>query len=104
MFIGQNLHKKHIKELFTLINPQPDNQDELKKVFGNLEKNIWIDTEDIQINPDQKFYILGLAPNAARLSVRFFSTKIHLEKFLIIFKNITSEWRLYNLHGKIEFI
>ena len=60
------------KNFFTLINPQPDNQDELKKVFGNLEKNIWIDTEDIQINPDQKFYILGLAPNAARLSVRFF--------------------------------
>lgn len=28
--------------------------------------------EDVTIDPDEPFYILGLAPNAARLSVRFF--------------------------------
>ena len=72
VFWAESAQETYQRTFFTLINPQPDNQDELKKVFGNLEKNIWIDTEDIQINPDQKFYILGLAPNAARLSVRFF--------------------------------
>lgn len=72
VYWAESAQETYQRTFFTLINPQPDNQDELKKVFGNLEKNIWIDTEDIQINPDQKFYILGLAPNAARLSVRFF--------------------------------
>lgn len=72
VYWAESAQETYQRTFFTLINPQPDNQDELKKVFGNLEKNIWIDTEDIQINPNQKFYILGLAPNAARLSVRFF--------------------------------
>lgn len=31
-----------------------------------------IDWAGVPLNPDNKFYILGLAPNAARLSVRFF--------------------------------
>ena len=69
---AESAEEKYQKTFFSMLNPQPDNQRELKKVFGNLEKNGWVDTEDIKLNPDQKFYILGLAPNAARLSVRFF--------------------------------
>ena len=31
-----------------------------------------MDWQDYRLDPDTRFYILGLAPNAARLSVRFF--------------------------------
>ncbi len=31
-----------------------------------------VDWRDDRLNPDTRFYVLGLAPNAARLSVRFF--------------------------------
>lgn len=54
------------------LNPKVDNQDEMKKVFGNLEHRLRVDLDDIQLNFEQNFYILCLAPNAARLSVRFF--------------------------------
>lgn len=49
-----------------------DNQEAIRNVFENLRKNRKIILEDIELDPEQKFYILGLAPNAARLSVRFF--------------------------------
>lgn len=55
-----------------LMEPEEDNQEVLKGIFSNLQEGRSIDIEGIQINPEQKFYILGLAPNAARLSVRFF--------------------------------
>lgn len=52
--------------------PEPDNQEELKGLFENLKRQGVIRVNDISLNPDQRFYILCLAPNAARLSVRFF--------------------------------
>ena len=44
----------------------------LEGVFQALKQGKAIDIEDIAINPSEKFYILGLGPNAARLSVQFF--------------------------------
>lgn len=55
-----------------VINPKEDNQDILKNIFSNLQEGREIDIDGICLNAEQKFYILGLAPNAARLSVRFF--------------------------------
>lgn len=65
--------KKEYQDMFSLmLNPQLDNQEETKKLFGNLQRGIRVDLEDIKLNMEQRFYILCLAPNAARLSVRFF--------------------------------
>lgn len=55
-----------------VMKPDHDNQREIQKLFEDLKKQNYIDLDDIEIDPEQKFYILGLAPNAARLSVRFF--------------------------------
>lgn len=44
----------------------------IKEVFGKLATGMPIEQTDNTIDPDTRFYILGLAPNAARLSVRFF--------------------------------
>lgn len=54
------------------IEPPKDNQEEIKNVFENLKMQKAIVIDDIVLDESQKFYILGLAPNAARLSVRFF--------------------------------
>lgn len=71
------------------LNPQTDNQEEMKKVFGNLQRGLRVDLEDIQLNPDQNFYILCLAPNAARLSVRFF----YQNSFGMIMKNLAAHYK-----------
>lgn len=59
---------------FAASEPSIDNQELVKGVFENLEKGKAVDVDGIEenINLEQKFYILGLSPNAARLSVRFF--------------------------------
>ena len=47
-------------------------EEELFTALGELESGRKTELNQITLNPDEHFYILGLAPNAARLSVRFF--------------------------------
>ena len=44
----------------------------LAGMLENLSKGIPVQYEETRLDPDMDFYILGLSPNAARLSVRFF--------------------------------
>lgn len=57
-----------------VMEPTQDNQDIVDGVFKNLQKGWAVDTDEVEkeLNMDQKFCILGLAPNAARIAVRFF--------------------------------
>ncbi|NLT63113.1 MAG: type I-C CRISPR-associated protein Cas8c/Csd1 [Clostridiales bacterium] len=75
-----------------------DIDDFMKKIVqGNS-----INWSGIPLNPDNKFYILGLAPNAARLSVRFFLVdsfgnfvrhlKEHYDRLEIVSDN-RSKWK-----------
>lgn len=50
----------------------PYNEHELRSMIQNLCKGQAVTYEKTLLDPDMDFYILGLAPNAARLSVRFF--------------------------------
>ena len=72
VFWAESGKEEYQKTFLSWMNPQPDNQKEMRKVFGNLEKGLWVDLDDINLDPNQPFCILCLAPNAARLSVRFF--------------------------------
>ena len=45
---------------------------ELRGMVGQLLRGNSISFDETLLDPDRPFYILGLAPNAARLSVRFF--------------------------------
>lgn len=45
---------------------------ELDDVLTHVKEGEPADISGITVNPDEPFYILGLAPNAARISVRFF--------------------------------
>ena len=50
----------------------PYNERELHTMIQDLCKGQAVTYEETLLDPDMDFYILGLAPNAARLSVRFF--------------------------------
>lgn len=45
---------------------------DLERIITNIQGGIPADLENVVIDPQEPFYILGLSPNAARLSVRFF--------------------------------
>ena len=72
VFWAESGKEEYQQTFLSWMNPKADNQNEMKKVFGNLSQGLRVDWEDIHLDPDQPFYILCLAPNAARLSVRFF--------------------------------
>lgn len=65
--------KKEYQDVFSfLITPQISNQKMIHDIFEKLHSYKFINLNGVQLDKDQKFYILSLAPNAARLSVRFF--------------------------------
>ena len=45
---------------------------DLKSIMEKLASGRAADWDGLPLNPDNRFYVLGLAPNAARVSVRFF--------------------------------
>lgn len=47
-------------------------EDTVKTVLEKILQGVAVDVDGITLSPDELFYVLGLAPNAARLSVRFF--------------------------------
>jgi len=47
-------------------------EEELSGIVEKIVNGETADYNEIPIKPDNRFYILGIAPNAARLSVRFF--------------------------------
>lgn len=85
------------------MEPTEDNQEVLRGIFSNLQEGRGIDVDGIQVNPEQKFYILGLAPNAARLSARFF----YQNHFGTILSNIKKHYEQMEIvrpnWDKIEF-
>ncbi len=74
VFWSESAEEEYTRTFKAFLEPQESNQEILKSVFENLRKGNTIDVEGVQLNPEEPFYILGLAPNAARLSVRFFYT------------------------------
>lgn len=71
------------------MEPPVDNQEELKGLFERIQEGKPIIIKGNELNPEQRFYILGLAPNAARLSVRFF----YENSFGKILKNISEHYK-----------
>ena len=62
------------EDFFADIMTPPDDEQQSQKVFGILEqiaKGRPLQEIAPDLSPDTRFYILGLAPNAARISIRF---------------------------------
>jgi CRISPR-associated protein Csd1 len=47
-------------------------ENDVRSAVSQLSKGRRIEWDETSLDPDMRFYVLGLAPNAARLSVRFF--------------------------------
>lgn len=72
VFWAESGKESYQKTFLSLMDPPKDNQKEIRRFFENLTLKRSIKLDDFELNPEQRFYILGLSPNAARLSVRFF--------------------------------
>lgn len=66
---GQKVYQDFLME--ALYNDEPTEQD-IRNTLFRLAEGLPVNWQEQCLHPDTHFYILGLAPNAARLSVRFF--------------------------------
>lgn len=64
-------------------------QTEVQDMLKQLAEGNAVDFDETKLDPQKPFYILGLSPNAARLSVRFFQRNA----FGAILKNIQKHYR-----------
>ena len=72
VYWAESAREEYQDAFFASVDPKPDNQEIVRGIFENLKKQREVRFGDITLDPEQNFYILALAPNAARLSVRFF--------------------------------
>ncbi len=63
---------QNLMDCFAFDAPSDYSEADLIQLVKQLCAGQQVIFENNRLNPDMKFYILGLAPNAARLSVRFF--------------------------------
>lgn len=61
---------------------------DIRSALKSLTSGKPVDLQDMHFGPDTHFYILGLAPNAARLSVRFFWQ----DTFMTLAKNVNAHY------------
>ena len=88
IFWAESAEEGYQAAFFDSVAPKPDNQEEIRGIFENLKMNRAVQIGNVTLNPEQQFYILALAPNAARLSVRFF----YQNSFGNILKNLSEHY------------
>ena len=88
VFWAESAEEEYQAAFFGAADPKPDNQEEIKGIFDNLKRGMPVSIGNFTLDPDQRFYILSLAPNAARLSVRFF----YQDSFGNILKNLSAHY------------
>ena len=111
VFWAENGNEAYQDTFSFVMNPHTDNEEQIQKVFDALKKSRYIDINDIKIDLEQNFYILCLAPNAARLSVRFFyqntfgdilsNVDEHYKRMEII-KPSWEEQKYLSIHGMLR--
>jgi CRISPR-associated protein Csd1 len=75
VFWAQSAEPLYQQVYMNFLNPSGTGENREQTVKAVLEKilqGVVADVDGITLSPDEPFYVLGLAPNAARLSVRFF--------------------------------
>ncbi len=79
-----------------MMDPKPETQDILNDILKRLQRRESVDPKDIRnkLSLSERFYVLGLAPNAARLSVRFY----YQDSFGNILKNLETHYENLNIH------
>lgn len=67
---GENAYSDFFGTLLGDMDESDD--DKLAKVMNKIARGEKCAYEDVELKPETRFYVLGLSPNAARISVRFF--------------------------------
>ena len=67
---GENAYSHFFGTLLGDMDEADD--DKLAKVMSKIVRGEKCAYEDVELKPETRFYVLGLSPNAARISVRFF--------------------------------
>lgn len=93
VFWAESGKKRYQKSFFSMAMPQKGNQIMLKNLFDSLKEDTKIYLDEEEIDPNQQFYILAVAPNAARISVRFFYENL----FGNIIRNIRNHYDRLNI-------
>lgn len=73
--------------------PEGLTDNDLRSALRNLAQGL--PCEELSLDPNRPFYILGLAPNAARLSVRFF----YRDSFGTLMKNVNDHYQRMEIVG-----
>lgn len=73
--------------------PEGLSDSSLRSALKNLAQGL--PCEELALDPDRPFYILGLAPNAARISVRFF----YRDSFGKLMKNVNDHHKRMEIAG-----
>lgn len=89
VFWAEDGEETYQESFLSWLNPKENNQEEMKKLFGNLQQGRYVEVSDIRLDLKKNFYILCLSPNAARLSVRFF----YQNSFGNIIRNLSSHYK-----------
>lgn len=79
--------------LFGDSQPEQIRTDDLRSAVDRLTQGL--PCEELKLDPSRRFYILGLAPNAARLSVRFF----YNSSFGELMRNVSEHHKRLEIHG-----
>ena len=80
------------EDVFAVAMTPPDDEQESQRVFDVLEqiaKGRPLQEIDPDLSPDARFYVLGLAPNASRISIRFWLDTT----FGQLAQNIAQHWQ-----------
>ena len=85
---AESAQEEYQKAFIWSVEPPKDNQKEIASIFEEIQKNQKVTIDDVKLDPGQKFHILGLAPNAARIAVRFY----YQNSFGNILKNISKHY------------
>lgn len=72
LFWAESAKEEYQESFFFCVDPKKDNQQVAKDLFDKLRNYQIGELQEINLDPEQECYLLGLSPNAARLSVRFF--------------------------------
>ncbi len=72
LFWSEDAEDSYVDLMQAFMGSDSMSNDELKQMMHNLSRGVRVEWNGRELDPATRFYILGLAPNAARLSVRFF--------------------------------
>ena len=89
VFWARSGDEEYQEDFFLSVDPPKDNQEEIRVLFSSIRHQQSVDVDSLDLDMSQEFYVLCLAPNAARLSVRFF----YRDEFGNILKNIQRHYK-----------